>query len=357
MQKKKIRRNFSILFMSVFLCIFLLKHWYEPKRPIAPVRDVPSVEIPVAPAAFRQEIFHKNQISVMGWNVENLFDTENNPLTEDEEFTPQGKSHWNHAALRKKLYNLSDVIRRVNGARGPDIIGLCEVENEKVLQQLADHPNLIPLKYEYCYYKKGHDPRGIDVALMSRYPASQVEGKIPYPGGRNILVGKFQIRNHALYVLVNHWRSRLGGKVQTQERRIQSALKCVQIIQEIQKKDLDADIILLGDFNDNPQDASIRRYLKAVPYQGKMMKNVLLYNLTNTAYITGEARPAYHFDQIIISRGLLDKKGFYYLKNTCEIIAYPFMLNKEGGSLSFSSFDGQGYSDHFPVVVKLGMAQ
>ncbi len=316
-------------------------------------RDLPLIEIPLPPRnpGF-EKLKNSQRIVVMGWNVENLFDTEDDPFTEDEEFTPRGKMRWDNAALRSKLYNITDIVRRVNNGLGPDILGICEVENKKILEMLSRHSNIKHLQYKYIYHRDGSDPRGIDVGILSRYPAS-ARWEVAYPGARDMLVAKFDIQGHVLYIFVNHWRSRLGGKTKTQDRRIQAALKCIETINKILAKEPDADIVLLGDFNDNPNDSSIKNYLKAIAYHKRENKKSLLYNLTPSARTEDWVNLTSYFDQIIISYTLLDKKGFSYIPDSFEIISYPFMCDKNGRPLSFDAKDRRGYSDHFPVVAYL----
>lgn len=355
MKIKEVKKNFAIvilclaLFFLYFLSAYSTEGTFRKKRQIRE-RDLPCIEIPMPPANVGIDVFkNPKKIVVMGWNIENLFDTQDDPFTEDDEFTPRGEARWDNASLRNKLYNITDIIRRINHGSGPDIIGLCEVENRKVVEMLSKHPNIKHLQYKYIYHRDSVDPRGIDVAILSRYSAS-VRWEQAYPGARDMLVGKFEIQEHPLYILVNHWRSRLGGKKKTEDRRIQAALKCIDTVKKIQSQDPDADILLIGDFNDNPQDSSIRNYLKAVPYNKRENKRSLLYNLTPSAKTEEWVNLTSYFDQIIVSQGILDKKGFSYIPGSFEIISYSFMCDKNGRPLSFSSYDGKGYSDHFPVV-------
>lgn len=295
----------------------------------------------------------RNDIMVMAWNVENLFDTHDDPLTDDDDYTPRGKMQWDAPTLAKKLANITEVIRRVNNNLGPDILGLAEVENIALLKRLAQHPNLASLGYRYHYLKDAEDPRGIDVGMLSRYPAKVFWHKVYY-GSRYILEAHFTIRSQLLYVIMNHWRSRIGGRKESEHYRIDAAQKCLDIVTNIASKNPQADIIVMGDFNDNPTDVSLRQNLHAVPYSGKL-ENGLLYNITRTVQPPrGIVMPNY-YDQIILSRGMWQRAGFSYIPKSFQIIAYPFMLTREGLPRSFSLLDRSGYSDHFPVVARFAV--
>ena len=362
MKKTKWLRNLTLLLLiGCLFSFYLVAHYIDKLAPrnLAPnhhpqhahnqkrAKEIDIPPPPMLPAS--HNLFAKNEITVMGWNVENLFDTFDDPATKDDDYTPRGRYRWRDSVLRQKLYNLTDIIRRIDAGNGPDIIGLCEIENRYVLEQLARHPNIAKLRYDFRYLRDAQDPRGIDVAVLSRYPA-KVSWHQVYFGGRDILHARFSIHGRRLHLFVNHWRSRLGGKARSKGRRIQAAKKCRALIAAIIAEDAQADIIILGDFNDTPDDVSIRRYLRAVPYRGKS-ERAWLYNLTRTAQVPRWLRPG-ALDQIIISRGLLDKYGFSYVPNSFQIVAFPFMCTENGYALGYSAATASGYSDHFPVIAR-----
>ena len=221
----------------------------------------------------------KDYITIMAWNVQNLFDTKNDPFTQDEEFTPYGKKRWNRGVLEIKIQKITKVISLIEGGKGPDILGLCEIENRYVLELLVARLKKWGINYPYIYHRDSEDPRGIDVAIISKYKARQVKWHPVYRGSRDILEAKFQIERNDLHIFLNHWRSRLGSKKNSEKRRIWAARKCFAKLQKIWKKDKDADIIIMGDFNDNPTNKSLYKYLKASPYWKKAGKE-LLYNLS-----------------------------------------------------------------------------
>lgn len=321
---------------------------YADNKP-APVRKFAVKEIPAPPSVPTEEQLKKLQtVSIIGWNVENLFEAEVKKNT----LPKYSGADRNIKHVKQKLYNITDVLRRVNNGYGADIVGLCEVENKNILNELANHPNLQPLQYKYQYLIPGQDFRNINVALLSRYPAIATEAKLMYPGGRNILMGKFNIHNHMLYVLVNHWRSQIGGESKTEHYREQAAKVCYKMVKNILQEDPNADIVLLGDFNEVSTGKAVSQSLGATLYKGNVT-NAKLYNLTHSIKWAPWVKTKDSFDQIILSRGLFDKKGFSYKKNSFKIISFKFQCNAQGYPLVFSHKDGHGYSDHFPVYCEL----
>lgn len=316
---------------------------YPYQKEIPPPPEIPTIK----------QILSKNYLVVSFWNVENLFDTQDDPFKDDEEFTPDGGMGWTEKVLQKKLYNLTDVIRRIDDGYGPDILGLGEVENMNILGRLAQHPNLKGLGYQYGYLKEGNDFRGIDVALISRYRA-EVTWHKSSPGSREILQAKFEIRGHVLYVFVNHWRSRLGGKAASESRRVEAAQSLAKLIQKTLQVEPDADIAVLGDFNDNPDDFSMENELGATIYKGRLNKSSL-YNLSYSTKPDPWIKTRSHFDQIIISRGLFNPQGFRYIPKSFKIVGFPYMCNQYGSAMRFSTTTKLGYSDHFPILAYLQM--
>ncbi len=352
----KNHKIYGTITLFVALSIFYMIAYFNGVQRVSILPKVYSQEpmdrkISMAPQIPTPEQFsQRNYFVVMSWNVENLFDTEKDPKTNDIEFTPQGSQQWDKKDFQSKIYNLSDVIRRVDDGFGPDIIGLCEVENKFVLEELCRHPNIQSLGYKYIYHRNGHDGRGIDVAMISRFEAEEISWHYAGASSREILQAKFHIRGEDLYVFVNHWRSRLGGKKQSEYHRIEAAKTCRHLIENIVKKNPVANIIIMGDFNDNPEDDSLKTYLGAC-ISKKKQKSCLLFNLTYTTSPPSWVNtPNYFFDQIIISKNLLNHSKIHYIHDSFETIAYRFMCTKDGWPLSFSTNSHIGYSDHFPVI-------
>ena len=315
-----------------------------------------------------------DQFSVLFYNVENLFDTQNDSLSADDEFTPAGERHWTRKRLNKKVNNLSKVILNAEGWGMPDLIGLCEVENRYVLQKLIEDTPLKTTSYKVIH-KESPDPRGIDVALLYNsetfypldyacYPMINKDGSIRK--SREILY-VFGIVNgrDSLHVFVNHWPSRYSGLLETRPAREMAALLLSSKYREIIEKDEDANIVIVGDFNDQPNDESINKYLGAIaPTSSTRPTNMV--NLSSLWMKQEEGTIKYQgqwfvFDQIMVSPGLLDKRGGLHTSpDNASICKMPFLFEKDetyGGRKLFRTYTGYkyngGFSDHLPVMLML----
>ena len=311
------------------------------------------------------------------FNVENLFDTINNPSTFDEDFTPQGKNHYNSAVYQKKILNISRVLSEIGKEKtktSPAIIALSEIENDTVLKDLIHSPPLKDQHYQIIHYNSP-DIRGIDVALLYKQeifkPLEQEstevklwddEGKRIYT--RNILTVKGFLDDELIYMIVNHWPSRRGGQQRSSTKREKAAFVVQKIIDGIREEDKNARIIVLGDFNDDPVDKSI----KTLNSTGNLkdLDKSSLYNpmeiLYHKGYNTLSHRDGLNlFDQIMMSYRFIspykDYKNYqfyqagiynpdYLITQTGKYRGYPFR------SFQNNTFTG-GYSDHFPVFIYL----
>ncbi|MDX8338481.1 endonuclease [Draconibacterium sp. IB214405] len=315
----------------------------------------------------------KDQFSVLFYNTENFFDTRNDSLTADDEFTPEGERHWTTKRFDAKVLNLSKVILNADGWGMPDLIGLCEVENKYVLEKLITDSPLKTTPYKIIH-KESPDPRGIDVALLYNseafypldydyYPMINENGSIRR--SREIL-HVFGIVNggDSLHVFVNHWPSRYSGLLETRPARQQAALLLLSKYNEILEKDRDANVIIVGDFNDQPNDESISKYMGAADPSGS--QNASLYNLSLPWMKQEEGTLKYQgqwfvFDQIMVSPGLLDKSvGLQTNPEKATVCKLPFLFEadeKNGGRKLFRTYTGYryngGFSDHLPVMVEL----
>jgi len=210
------------------------------------------------------------------YNLENCYDTLNDPFTADDEFTPLGSKRYTADILSHKLNNLSRVISELGPPgrlRPPDLLGVAEVENRSVLNLLIRQPLLAGARYRVVHFDSP-DPRGIDVALLYQ-PGSfhVIDSKpvsVPLPGGakevrytRDILYVKGVMEGDTLHVLVNHWPSRRGGEVRSAPARMAAALICRRIIDSIVKRQSGAAILVMGDLNDDPNSRSIVQWLGA----------------------------------------------------------------------------------------------
>ena len=318
-------------------------------------------------------LFSQSPFRVMFYNVENLFDTEKNPKKNDGEFTPDGRLHWTFGRYCNKLNNLAKVITAAGEWDSPAIIGLSEVENERCMTDLAKHSLLKAQDYRYVITHCA-DTRGINVALMYQRDKfkylSHKTYKIKFPQNprkvtRDILhVSGLIQTGDTLDVFVCHFPSRRAGEQESEPDRIftASVLKSkTDSLMRIRKK---ANIIILGDLNDEPTDKSILKTLRALPPE-KEANPMELYNLfykyakQNNAGTYKYGRQWNVLDQIIVSGNLFDRRqNFHVLPETATIFQRDFMMEKDssnGGKRPFKTYTGMkhtgGYSDHLPVFV------
>lgn len=312
------------------------------------------------------------------YNVENLFDIKDDSLTYDEDFTPDGKLVWTEKRYQKKINNLSKVISEVGTnytPHGVSILGLAEVENENVLNDLVSKPILKNRNYQIVHFDSP-DQRGIDVALLynpnyfklsykKKYFLKINTKKDRYKYTRDILLVAGELKNEKVFIIVNHWPSRSGGMKETQENRIAAAKLLNEIVLKIQNIDQDAKIIIMGDFNDDPTNISIKKHLNTSGKINKLEKNGI-YNpwekFDNKGYGTLAWDDRWNlFDQILITEPLVDKTknfdNFSFYK--AEIFNKPYLQQKEGRfkgypfrTYGFGVYKS-GFSDHFPVLIYL----
>lgn len=210
--------------------------------------------------------------SIVFYNVENLFDSYDNPLTFDDDYTPQGKNRWTEKKVALKIDHIAKVIHQLGQDlthRPPLLIGLAEVENRTLLQQLIFHPLLRQYNYGIIHVESD-DFRGIDVALLyqkdhfipqnhATYLPKLNDPKTGYiRTSRDILVVSGYLRKHQLSILINHWPSRRGGKIKSAPHRFAVAQLHKQITDSIVRRHPRGKIISMGDYNDNPKDKSIQ---------------------------------------------------------------------------------------------------
>uniref|UniRef100_UPI003217F778 endonuclease/exonuclease/phosphatase family protein n=1 Tax=uncultured Draconibacterium sp. TaxID=1573823 RepID=UPI003217F778 len=315
-----------------------------------------------------------SQYSILFYNVENLFDVRNDSLTNDDEFTFEGERHWSYKRLNRKLQNTAKVILGSSGWEAPSLVGLCEIENRFVLEKLLKETPLKSFPYKIIH-KESPDFRGIDVALLYNakqfYPLKYEYYPIVWESGdtiksREILhVSGIMGGIDALHVFVNHWPSRYSGIMETRELRNRAATLLRIKTDEVLKNNSDSKIVVLGDFNDQPNDESIKTYLQAkrVPSEPESSG---LYNLSIDWEQLGYGSLKYQsqwfiFDQIIVSAALLSsKEGLYTQPEWASICKLPFIFEideKYGGLKPKRTFNGfkynGGFSDHFPVLLRL----
>ncbi len=317
----------------------------------------------------------RGDFRVLFYNVENLFDCFNDSLTMDDEFLPQGERGWTWDKYQKKSRKIGKVILSAGAWEFPDLIGLCEIENRFVLDGLFKIGYLNKAGYQIIH-RESPDRRGIDVALIYQartfQPIDTSFLQLFYKGESNsttreILYVKGKTHtNDTLHVFVNHWPSRWGGQFNSEHKRISAAKLLKRKIFEIRKSDSKAKILIMGDFNDYPDDRSVQLVLKALSPKGSF-ENDQLYNLAEV--FLNKAGVGSHkyqgkwgmLDQFIVSGALLTKTGCLYCqRNGMSIFKPNFLLEKDGtyyGEKPFRSFVGykynNGFSDHLPIVLDL----
>lgn len=310
------------------------------------------------------------------YNLENLFDTIDDPKINDQEFLPGTAKNYNTSIYMDKLGKLSDVLSQIGTDLSPDglsIIGDAEVENETVLRDLINQPSLKSRNYQIVHYDSP-DERGIDVCLLynPKYfrPIKSEPLFVPLlnPDSterktRDVLMVYGKYDGEDLFVFVNHWPSRRGGEEASAPGRAKAASVCRSKVDSIMKTNPDAKIVIMGDLNDDPVSPSVAKVLKAKP-ERKIVEKGDLFNPFAAPYKQGIGTLAYNdswnlFDQIIVSSGLLNKDQPGYFFHEAKIFKKPWLLETEGKykgypkrTWDFDHYQG-GYSDHLPTYIVL----
>ncbi|MGQ9847736.1 MAG: endonuclease/exonuclease/phosphatase family protein [Bacteroidales bacterium] len=310
------------------------------------------------------------------YNVENLFDTINDPKTNDDEFLPTANNHWNTEKYNLKLEHISKVIKDIgedNGFKCPTVMGMCEIENKQVIQDLINTPNLKSFNYGFEHYDSRYE-RGVDVALIYQKDRFIVVNSKAYPliipekpdfNTRDQLLVSGILDGEAVHFIVNHWPSRRGGEKRSAPMREAAAKLCRHIVDSIYKTDSTAKIIIMGDLNDDPTSASVVTHLRAQKTK-ESTKNYDLYNPMYELFKKkGIGSLAYNdkwnlFDQFIVSYPLISKKveGYKFIK--AGVFNKPYLMQKDGqfAGYPFRTYVGNtymgGYSDHFPSFIIIG---
>jgi hypothetical protein len=304
---------------------------------------------------------------IMFYNLENLFDTHDDQLTQDDEFTPNGERSWTWYRYEKKLNNIAKVILALGEWDPPAIVGLCEVENFQVLLDLLTRTPLEAIGYQIIH-ENSRDERGIDVAMLYRPDlVSKIKHEmIGLPDSndqhsRDILYVQMLMDNDTLHIFVNHWPSRFGGKEQTETKRIGMSKILRNAVDILVEENSRSKIILMGDFNDEPSDISLRSVLEAEPVDSSIERHSL-YNLSFQDYKMGRGTLVFKninntwfmFDQIIVSGTLLGKSGVAIKDQKNEIFGPDWLMRKER---PYRTYQGPiylgGYSDHLPIFIDL----
>lgn len=314
--------------------------------------------------------------TVVFYNLENLFDTIPSPGVLDREFTPEGPKAWNSAKYWKKIGNIEQVIYHLAGVNKtfPTIIGVSEIENRNVLEDIVAAPKLQRANYQIAHYDSP-DARGVDVALLYRPDQFKYEGSYPIrtvvPGlpdfkTRDILMVWGTIEGERFCFFVNHWPSRLGGQAASEFKRVAAGKIVRHAVDSLLREHPDTKIVIMGDLNDDPVCKSLTEGLGAKG-NPKEVKQEDLFNPFFPMFKAGFGTLAYQdgwslFDNMVINGNLLhahtgklkiQKSGKYY----GNIFDRPFLHQQSGRYKGYplrtfvgDDFQG-GYSDHFPVYI------
>jgi predicted extracellular nuclease len=313
--------------------------------------------------------------SIGFYNLENLFDTIDSPTTNDVDFLPQGRLHWNTEKYISKQANMAKVIQLLGAELSPDglaILGVAEVENKKVLEDLVLQPSIKNRNYQIVHYDSP-DERGIDVGLLyqakyfsvSSSRAVPVALKDPITGitdlTRDILYVAGQFDGEPLHIMVGHWPSRRGGEAGSAWARAAAASVCKTLADSIRTVNPNAKIVIMGDLNDDPDNKSLTQVLKAKRNADKIVGDEL-YNPMYDLYKDGNGTLAYKdswdlFDQMVVSKGLVNKQVGGWQLYKAFVFRQPWMLQTDGAfrGYPFRTYVGDifinGYSDHLPVYL------
>lgn len=303
-----------------------------------------------------------NQYTFAFYNLENLFDTKNDPKTLDDDFIPTSGKKWNEKRLRKKIQDLGKIIHQIgfsDVSHPPVLLGVSEVENAFVLKELVESEYLKGKGYDFIHFDSP-DERGIDTAMLYRKEYFTVthseaitlylindDGVRDYT--RDILHITGSMEKEEVHILINHWPSRRAGTQDTAYKRIAAAKKNREIIAEIQKDDPDARVIVMGDFNDNPQNESVKS-LVGTSFYNPM--ELLHTQLSGSLSYKGDWNL---FDQILLSNNFLQQYGNTFRFKKAKIFDPDSLKDYHGrnNGIPFRTYVGRkyigGFSDHFPV--------
>ena len=311
------------------------------------------------------------QARIVFYNVENLFDARDDTLTNDEEFLPGGDKNWTYERFRRKIVRIYQTLVALGEGEMPALVGVCEIENREVLERLIFDTPLSNLNYRIIH-RESPDARGVDVALLYQpdiyHPDSTEWLTVPlstHETTREILHSRGRLWNDdIIHFYVNHWPSRYGGAGSSNVKRLAAASILAASVKEVLLKEPDANIMIMGDFNDEPADESIQVINKILMNMNDR-QTIKLINLSERKVLTDMEGTIKHqgtwcvFDQILVSPALVSgSNGIVLLSNKAEIFDAAFLLEPDEtytGFKPFRTYVGPGYhngfSDHLPVSI------
>ena len=316
-----------------------------------------------------QQLTLPEEHTIVSYNVENLFDMVDDPTTDDTEYNAGGKLQWDESKYTTKLQHIAEVMQAID-TTGPVIIGLCEVESDKSLRDLVNQPFFKKNKYAFVH-RDSPDERGVDVALLYRLGQFDVTGKkwysVPLSDAndrtREILYVKGELKGKPIHVFVNHWPSRSKGQEASEPDRIAAAKVLRAKLDSISATDADARIVCMGDFNDHPNDKSMREALGA----GSRTDGASVY--VNEMWEVNERKEGSHFykgewgalDQFVVSKPMASANTGITVIGEGSVWKNKLVLffDKEGNGRPNRTYVGNdykgGYSDHLPIVLKVAL--
>ncbi|RKE98678.1 endonuclease/exonuclease/phosphatase family protein [Ichthyenterobacterium magnum] len=305
--------------------------------------------------------------TVAFYNVENLFNIVDDASTHDNDFLPSSEKRWTKKRYERKVYKLGSVISKIgfeDSNKAPTIVGLAEVEGKDVIEDLIKSKDLEPYNYGFVHYDS-KDERGIDVALLYNKDNFVVESskifsvyledeKGEQDFTRDILLVSGMLEDEKTHLLVNHWSSRRDGEKETAYKRIAASNKLLEIIENLKQNEVNPKIIVMGDFNDNPNNTSVKQLVK--------IGN--LFNPMETLWSYEKGSQSHNFrwnlfDQILFSVNFFETKKGRFKFDEANIFNEKFLTQHEGKykGQPYRTYVGKkykgGYSDHFPVFIKI----
>lgn len=306
--------------------------------------------------SFQYFAFGQNDYSILFYNVENLFDTIDDPKKNDSEFLPSSTSEWNSSKYFEKLNHINKVINQINH---PLIIGLVEIENETVVRDIIKYSDKMKDQYGVVHYDSP-DERGIDVAMMYDSSVLKLAGSgfirytLPdtaYSATRDIVWAKYKNDKEVFYTMVNHWPSRRSGEKESEANRIIAATAARKFIDSLMTVDKNVKIVFMGDLNDHPQDKA---------------PQMIYEKLTQMIYPkSGSFGGSYCYknqwevlDHMMVSPTFIRKKGTRIIPDSGKIFSFDFLITEyKGNKVPFRTYGSKeylaGYSDHLPVAISI----
>ena len=324
---------------------------------------------------FTPKVCSQYNFRIMFYNVENLFDTKHDSLKNDYDFLPGGFMNWSNWKYWEKQRNIGRVITAVGEMQSPALVGLCEIENDSVIYDLTKRSPIRSQGYDYLV-TDSPDLRGIDVALLYQKHQFKLIEKNEYEvqfrnkrtrPTRNILhaVGQI-ISRDTLDVFVCHFPSRYGGQLESEPNRIDAAQLLRNKVDSLFDVRQNAHIVIMGDFNDHPDNKSIFKVLKARSLNYHLDKhelyNMFFHRIKERDFGTLKYRGQWGvLDQFIVSGNLLmDHQKVSIDNNEAHIFNADFLNEKDekyGGVRPYRTNLGPryigGFSDHYPIFMDL----